>query len=226
MQRRRKRREFDQFPVAPITKVEAIEDAKNMEYMSKFRDYHVRTVFYLALLGMTEEQMAVVLDISFSCFNQWKVKHPTFRESIREGKEQADAKMVYSLYQAGIGYEHDDEQVFMTKEKIYGTDDRGRTVLMKETPKVIRVPVRKHYPPNVRAAMRWLEIRQPAVWSQKQDQKSKLTLVQNNTYNVAELSMEELKVLQKLGLQNTPQDGQQFHTTAQQELKNLETINI
>ena len=221
MQRRRRIKSFSKFPEPEVELAEVVEDVKTREYLSKFKEHHVRTVFYLALLGMTEEQMCVVFDVSMGAFNSWKHKHPTFFEALQKGKEQADAEVVYSLYQSAIGYEFDSEQIFMTKEKSYGVDDRGRTILLKEVPKVVRVPIRRKFAPNVKAAIKWLEIRQPAQWSAKQDQKQKLTLVQNN-FNYTDLTLEELKVLQKLGLQNAPQDGQTFQTTSQQQLKELQ----
>jgi hypothetical protein len=65
-----------------------------------------------------------------------------------------------------------------------------------------------------------LEIRQPAQWSTKTDQKEKLTLVQNN-FNYTELTMEELKLLQKLQQQTATEDTQFFQTTPQRQLKEL-----
>lgn len=219
MKRRRTRKSFDTFPTPDIPKVEILNDTRNMEYMSKFRDHHVRSVFYFALLGMTEEQMAVALDVPFSTFCQWKGKHPTFLEAIKSGKEQADAKMVFSLYQVGIGYEHASEQIFMSKEKEYDPIT-GRCI--KEKPKVIRVPITKKYPPNVKAALRWLEIRQSGVWSQKKNEKANLTLNQFN-FDINGLSMDELKLLQKIGAQNVGAEDVQFTTTAQKQLRELES---
>lgn len=218
MKRRRNPREFDKFPQAPIDKVAVLNDTRSMDYMSKFRDHHVRTVFYLALLGMTDEQMAVVFDISIQTFSQWKQKHPTFLEALKKGKEQADAQMVYSLYQAGIGYEHDAEQIFCSKEKTY---DPTTGKLISEVPKIIRVPIRKQYPPNVKAAIKWLECRQPAQWSQKEDKNKKLTLIQNN-FNVKDLSIEQLQLLKTIQAQNNLLDDEDFMTTAQRAMQNVE----
>lgn len=220
MERRRSRREFDKFPKADLDQDLVMKDVRTMDYMSKFRDYHVRTVFYFALLGMTEEQMAIALDITYPVFNKWKGKHPTFLEAIKKGKEQADAEVVYSLYQAAVGFEHESEQIFMSKEKIFGKDVHGHTCVLKEVPKVVRVPVTKKYPPSVKAAIKWLEIRQPAVWSERASAPAKLAISQTNNFNIQGLSMEELKVLQKIGYQNVVEDAE-FMTTAQKELKEI-----
>lgn len=217
MKRRRNPRQFDKFPVPEIEQSAILEDTRSMDFMSKFRDYHVRTVFYFALLGMTEEQMAIAFDISMSVLQTWKKKHPTFLEALKKGKEQADAKMVYSLYQAGIGYEHDAEQIFCTKEKTY---DPTTGKLISEVPKIIRVPIRKQYPPNVKAAIHWLQSRQPDQWSQKEKKTNKL--VQNNfNFNINECSLEELQLLKKIQQRNGGLYDDQFMTTPQRQLQEL-----
>lgn len=219
----KRRRRFDEFPTPKTDKVQVLEDIRNREYLSKFKEFHVRTVFYLALLGMTDAQMAVVFDISVQTFMVWKNKFPSFMEAIKKGKEQADAQMVYSLYQAGIGYEHESEQIFCAKEKIYDQVN-GKTVLVKEIPKIVRAPFIKKYPPNVKAALRWLEIRQPAVWSNRENKAQKLTLIQNN-FNVKDLSLDELKLLQKIQGQNNMLGDGEFMTTPQREMQNAETLD-
>jgi hypothetical protein len=58
----------------------------------------------LALLGLTDKQMSEHFGITVSTFNLWKLKHPQFSESLKEGKVAADAKVAYSLYQRAIGF--------------------------------------------------------------------------------------------------------------------------
>jgi hypothetical protein len=218
--RRRQLKDFSKFPTPEIDSASVVVDIRNRDYMSKFKEFHVRTVFYLALLGMTNEQMAVVFDINASEFNSWLHKFPTFLEALKKGKEQADSQVVYSLYQAAIGFEHDSEQIFMSKERTFGKDAQGRSYVMKETPKIIRVPIVKKYPPSVKAALRWLEIRQPDQWSDRENKRAKVSIIQNN-YDIHDLSTEELKVLQKIGLQNNPVEDAQFQTTTHKSLKEI-----
>jgi len=185
-----------------------------MEYMSKFRDHHVKTVFYLALLGMTVEQMATVFEISVNTFNYWMNKFETFREAVKKGREQADAQVVYSLYQAAMGYEHPAEQIFMGKEKVY---DPNTGKLISEKPKIIRVPIVKKYPPNVKAAIKWLETRQPMQWTNKEGNVKQLNV--KHEFDFSEMSMEDLRVLNKLaGTKYDNVEDAQIVTTAQKEL--------
>ena len=218
MVQRRTRKNFDKFPTPNVNNGAMLEDIRNRDYLSKFTEFHVRTVFYLALLGMTEQQMAVVFDIPIQTFQKWKNKFPTFVEAIKKGKEQADADVVYSLYQSAVGFEHESEQIFCSKEKIYDTDAKGKVYLKKEVPKIIRVPIVKKYPPSVKAAIKWLEIRQPAQWSQHPNVNAKLSVNQYN-YDLKVLSMEQLKVLQQIGQQNQTEDT--FFTTTQRQLEEL-----
>ena len=222
MERKKKtarRKNFDEFPKPAISDDSILKDTREMEYMCQFRDWHVKTGFYLALLGMTSEQMAVVFGISLSTFTNWQKKFATFREAIDRGKEQADAQVVYSLYQAAVGFEHESEQIFCSKEKIY---DPVTGKLEREVPKIIRVPIRKKYPPDVKAALRWLEIRQSEFWSPKQDGLKKI--VNNNHLHIdfSGLSIEELRLLNKLGVQATANPtNDPFETTTQKELKTI-----
>lgn len=218
MIRKRHLKDFSKFPEPAIEKEKVLTDIREREYMSKFKEFHVRTVFYLALLGMTEQQMSCVFDISMAVFQQWKSRFPSFLEALHKGKEQADASVVYSLYQSAVGYEHASEQIFLSKEKEY---DSVTGKLVRETAKIVRVPVIKKYPPSVKAAMHWLAVRQPAQWSSRTDVHAKLTVNQTN-YDFHGLSLEELKVLQKITQQQTNADDAQytsFTTTTQDEMK-------
>lgn len=58
----------------------------------------------MCLLGATDAQMAAALDVSESTLNLWKLKHPGFSESIRQGKDLADGKVAESLFKVACGY--------------------------------------------------------------------------------------------------------------------------
>lgn len=111
-----------------------------------FRDNFIEQAYNLALLGATDAQMAKIFDVSEQTFNAWKHKHPKFLEALKEGKEEADAKVVKSLYNRALGYSHADEKIF---------NDNGKALI---------VPTTKHYPPDVTAAIFWLKNRQSKIW--------------------------------------------------------------
>jgi len=104
------------------------------------KDYNEQ-VYKLGLLGATDEEMASFFEIAKSTFNNWKKKYPEFMDSIKRGKDIANANVAESLYKRALGYEHKDEKVFCS--------DGG--IVTHETI--------KHYPPDTGAAMAWLKNR-------------------------------------------------------------------
>ena len=106
-------------------------------------EYHPEKAGGLALLGCTDEEIAKFLDINPDTLYEWKKRHPEFSEAIKDGKENADIRVVQSLYTKAIGYEH----------KV--TKDGEENMI--------------YYPPDTTAAIFWLKNRQPAKWRDKQD---------------------------------------------------------
>ncbi len=99
-------------------------------------------VYKLCLAGLTDKKLADFFGISESTLNLWKVKHPEFMESMKSGKEIADAEVAASLYGRAIGYTYDAVHV---------------SVFMGE---VIITPIQKHVPPDVAAQRMWMKNRQ------------------------------------------------------------------
>ena len=118
---------------------------------TSYKEEHNKTAYQLALLGLTDAEMAKVFGVDERTINNWKIVHPKFFQSIKEGKEIADAKVVSSLYQRAVGYEHPEEKVFCYE---------GEVVTHQQT---------KHYAPDTGACMAWLKNRQPSKWRDKQD---------------------------------------------------------
>lgn len=107
------------------------------------------------LLGATDKDLASFFDVTEDCINRWKVDHPDFFVSIKEGKEIADSNVADRLYQRAMGFEHDSEEIKVVSD---GTG-MGSSVE--------RVAVRKVYPPDTAAAIFWLKNRQKAKWRDK-----------------------------------------------------------
>lgn len=103
----------------------------------------------LCLLGATDESLANFFNIAISTLNLWKDKHPTFMESIREGKLVADANVADALYNRAIGFSHPDSHISNSQGKITVT------------------PITKHYPADTGAAFIWLKNR--SKWKDKQE---------------------------------------------------------
>lgn len=108
----------------------------------------------LCLLGATDAELADFFNVAESTINNWKEAHPEFLESIRKGKEIADAEIADSLYNRAKGYSHPEDKIFQYE---------GAPII---------VPTVKHYPPDTAAAIIWLKNRQPKKWRDKQPDES------------------------------------------------------
>lgn len=121
-----------------------------------FREEYIEQAYKLALLGLTDKEMADIFNTSEQTFNAWKHAHPEFLESLKKGKDLADAKVASRLFERAMGYEHDSEEI-----KVLSDPETGSYVE--------RVPVRKIYPPDPTSAIFWLKNRQPRIWRDKQE---------------------------------------------------------
>lgn len=166
-----------------------------------WRDEYVRYIFYFSLLGVTDVQIAQFFGVSVKTIEYWKRKKPEFMEAMRMGKLQADGKVVNSLFLAAVGYSHDDEVILPNRVKEY--DEEGK--IRREYTKALRIKTKKHYPPNVTAALKWLQARQPDVWGKRIRIEGHVD--HNHKIDLSKFSEQELEVLKKLnGLNDNVQD--------------------
>lgn len=115
-----------------------------------YRPEYVAQVFKLALLGLTDVEMAGVFGVAESTFHKWKKDHPEFSESLNSGKEDADADVVVKLRERAMGYEHEDVDIRVVEGQI------------------VKTPIIKKYPPDPTSAIFWLKNRQSGKWRDKQ----------------------------------------------------------
>ena len=112
--------------------------------------------YKLCLLRSTDKELADFFRISEATLNNWKLKHKGFLESLKKGKEEADANVAESLYQRACGYEHPETHISNYKGVITQTE------------------ITKHYPPDTAAAFIWLKNR--AGWKDKAEVEHKGTV--------------------------------------------------
>lgn len=118
---------------------------------TKYKEVYNEQARKLCLLGATDAELAEFFEVNEDTVHEWKKVHPSFSESIRAGKEQADANVADRLYQRAMGFEHDSEEI-----KVLNTPGVGSHVE--------RVATRKIYPPDPTAAIFWLKNRQKDKW--------------------------------------------------------------
>ena len=125
------------------------EESNPVGRPTKYKKEYDELVFKYCLLGVTDEQLADLLDVDVATINRWKNEHPEFCASIRKGKEDADAEIAKALYHRAKGYSHSEDKIF---------NNNGEALV---------VPTTKHYPPDTAAAFIWLKNR--AGWRDKQE---------------------------------------------------------
>lgn len=116
---------------------------------STYKQEYNKQVEKLCLLGATDKEIASIFDISVSTLNKWKLDFPKFSESIKKGKEVADATVADKLYNRACGYSHKAVKMF------------------NHLGKVVSENYIEHYPPDTAAAIFWLKNRQPKKWRDK-----------------------------------------------------------
>lgn len=116
---------------------------------SKYNPELDKKAYKLALLGATDKQLADFFEVTETTINNWKKDHPSFFESLKKGKYEADSKVAQSLYKRACGYKHKEDKIFIYE---------GAPII---------VPTMKHYPPDTVACIYWLNNRQPEQWRNK-----------------------------------------------------------
>lgn len=119
--------------------------------LSTFKPEYIKQAKKLALLGMTDKEMAAFFEVTEFTINKWKRDFPEFGLVLKEGKEIADAKVVQSLYRRALGYRHKAVKHFNYKGDI------------------IEAEYVERYPPDTTAAIFWLKNRQSQKWRDRVD---------------------------------------------------------
>ena len=107
----------------------------------------------LALLGLTDKEMAEFFGITERTFNNWKTEYPAFFQSLHEGKTIADANVAESLYKRATGE-------FVEIEKAYRNKQSGEVEIVK---------VKTFLPGESGAAKLWLTNRRRQNWADSQN---------------------------------------------------------
>jgi hypothetical protein len=113
---------------------------------TKYKEDYPKRAYKLCLLGATDKQLADFFEVNEDTVNKWKIDYPEFSESLRAGKDDADAVIAQSLFNRAKGYSHPEDKIF---------NDDGQAMV---------VPTIKHYPPDTTACIFWLKNRQKANW--------------------------------------------------------------
>jgi hypothetical protein len=116
---------------------------------TKYKAEYAEQAYKLCLLGSIDKDLANFFEVTESTINEWKLKYPKFSESIKRGKDQADAVIAESLFHRAKGYSHPDTDIRVVNGQIKMTK------------------ITKHYPPDTVAGIFWLKNRQKKNWRDK-----------------------------------------------------------
>ncbi len=138
---------------------------------------HCPRAHKLALLGLTEAEIAMQFGVSEPTILDWKKKYPNFSRALNDGKTPFDAEVAYSMGQRAVGFEHPAVKIFMPQGSV---DKDGN-------PAPVYAPYMEYHPPDVNAGFRWLYNRQRHLWKDRQHVDTSLTV----EHRIANMSPEE-----------------------------------
>lgn len=113
---------------------------------SKYRDDFNAQARKLCLLGATDKEIASFFEVSEATLNNWKHEHPGFLESLKAGKQIADAMVAESLFQRACGYSHRAVKIIVVDKEVLHEEYTER------------------YPPDPTSMIFWLKNRRPDLW--------------------------------------------------------------
>ena len=85
---------------------------------TKYKQEYDELAFNYCLLGAKDTQLAEFFNVTEQTINNWKKDHPSFFESIKKGKQDADAEVANSLFHRAKGYSHPEVKVFNNQGEI------------------------------------------------------------------------------------------------------------
>lgn len=155
---------------------------------TQWSDHRIKQAYKLALLGATDAQMADVMGVNVNTLAEWKRTQPGFYDAIMRGKMEADAEVAHSLYKNARGYDYEEERAFVIDGRI------------------VKTTVKKHRVADSWAASKWLATRQRGLWTEIQKVETTQTNINISKVNFLDFSMEEMKLLRKMQLQQMATD--------------------
>lgn len=164
----------------------------------------------LCLLGLTNRELAVAFDVDESTISYWYKTQPRFTQAVQQGRIHADSRVAEALYLRALGYEHESVKFFKSRIVNKEFDEEGNVIREQSYDKIIKQPFTKKYPPDTKAAIKWLNNRYREQWNEmvrvKHEHKHMLkgdievSHIMEQLGDASTFTDEELEVAAKLGL--------------------------
>ena len=87
-----------------MTEKKNLAEKKKRGRKSEYRIEYADQALKLCLLGATDKELSEFFSVSEQTLNKWKKDYPEFLESLKKGKNIADANVASRLYNRAIGY--------------------------------------------------------------------------------------------------------------------------
>jgi len=113
----------------------------------------------LAEMGLLNNEIALVLNMTPETFAGQLTKDPQLKEALTLGKRKPDQQVQMSLFQSAMGYQYEEEAV---EEEYDIKNIKGEEVHELISRRVKKA--KKHQPANVAAQIFWLKNRLPEIW--------------------------------------------------------------
>lgn len=127
-----------------------------MANKTKYNEETVEQARKLAMLGLTQEEMAKFFEVGERTFKDWLARYDDLRAAVKEGGAIADAMVARSLFERAIGYRWVEQQAIKVRVDQY-------------TDEVKIIDIQKAVPPDTMAGMYWLNNRQRGRWARTPD---------------------------------------------------------
>lgn len=102
------------------------------QHASKWKKEYITQVEEMAMLGLPNKDIALILGIDNNTVTNWEKKIPAFSEAIARGRAIGHKSMTKAAFDCGIGYEREEEIVSVNKK----------------TGEIYKETVKRYYPPN------------------------------------------------------------------------------
>lgn len=132
--------------------------------------------------GLTEEQIAQNMGVSYSSLKAWKTKYSAVLTALKKGKEVSDYIVENALYKKAVGYKY--TQVIKERKT---NPDTGECEL------IVTKEVTKEIPPDVTACIFGLKNRRPDKWRDRTPEPDQDIIPPNIHFNIIPATRELAK---------------------------------
>lgn len=121
--------------------------------------------------GLTDEQIAKNIGVSYSTFRVWRDKHPALSAALKKGKAPVDIEVENALLKKALGFSVVVKKPIKVKTK---RQLQGKGTIEEEHIEYAEEEV--YVPPDTAAQIFWLKNRKPDKWRDKPEAENEAVL--------------------------------------------------